>query len=222
MNAEDLLQRLRELAIVPVIEIEYADDAIPLGKTLVDAGLPVAEITFRTPAAADAIARMVDNVPGLLVGAGTILSEDDVDAAADAGAHFIVSPGLNASVVERARQRSIPIIPGVTSPSEIEAARSLGLRLLKLFPAEAIGGIPLVKALSAPYPDVSFMPTGGITADTVSAWLAQPSVAACGGSWIATKDAVTGRRWEEITTKAGQAAELAASSPRPRTAGTRA
>lgn len=216
MNAEDLEATLRRLAIVPVIEIEYADDAIPLGRTLVEAGLPVAEVTFRTDAAAEAIARMVENVPGLLVGAGTVLSEEDVDAAADAGAHFIVSPGLNASVVRRAQERSVPIIPGVASPTEIEAARSLGLRLLKLFPAEAIGGIRLVRALSAPYPDVSFMPTGGITPETVAAWLGQPSVIACGGSWIATRDAVAGRRWDEIRTTAAQAAELAFGATRSR------
>lgn len=216
MNAEDLEESLRQLAIVPVIEIEYADDAIPLGRTLVEAGLPVAEVTFRTDAAAEAIARMVENVPGLLVGAGTVLSEEDVDAAADAGAHFIVSPGLNAAVVRRARERSVPIIPGVTSPTEIEAARSLGLRLLKLFPAEAIGGIRLVRALSAPYPDVSFMPTGGITPETVTAWLSQTSVIACGGSWIATRDAVAGRRWDEISTNAARAAELAAHATRSR------
>ncbi|MFE4194867.1 bifunctional 4-hydroxy-2-oxoglutarate aldolase/2-dehydro-3-deoxy-phosphogluconate aldolase [Paenarthrobacter sp. NPDC056912] len=208
----DLEHALRQLRIVPVIEIADACNAVPLGRTLVEAGLPVAEVTFRTPAAAAAIARMVQEVPGLLVGAGTVLSEADVDAAVDAGAHFLVSPGLNAAVVERARRAGVPIIPGVTSPSEIEAARALGLRLLKLFPAEAVGGLPLVKAFAAPYPDIAFMPTGGITARTVAAWLQVPTVAACGGSWIATKADIAGQRWDEIRNKASQAVSLASPS----------
>ncbi|WP_284991641.1 bifunctional 4-hydroxy-2-oxoglutarate aldolase/2-dehydro-3-deoxy-phosphogluconate aldolase [Arthrobacter sp. efr-133-TYG-120] len=205
----DLENALRRVRIVPVIEIADAGDAVPLGRTLTEAGLPVAEVTFRTPAAAEAIARMVREVPGLMVGAGTVLSEADVDAAVDAGAHFLVSPGLNAAVVERARRAGIPIIPGVTSPTEIETARALGLRLLKLFPAEAVGGLPLVKAFAAPYPDVAFMPTGGITADTVAAWLQVPTVAACGGSWIATRSDIAGQQWDDIRSKASQAVQLA-------------
>jgi len=208
----DLENALRQLRIVPVIEIADASNAVPLGQTLVDAGLPVAEVTFRTPAAAEAIARMVREVSGLLVGAGTVLSETDVDAAVDAGAHFLVSPGLNASVVQRAQRAGVPIIPGVTSPTEIEAARALDLRLLKLFPAEAVGGLPLVKAFAAPYPDVAFMPTGGITASTVEAWLQVPTVAACGGSWIATKADISGRNWDEIRNKASQAVRLVSPS----------
>ncbi|WP_426300160.1 bifunctional 4-hydroxy-2-oxoglutarate aldolase/2-dehydro-3-deoxy-phosphogluconate aldolase [Arthrobacter sp. R-11] len=208
----DLENSLRQVRIVPVIEIADAGDAAALGRTLVDAGLPVAEVTFRTPAAAESIARMVQEVPELLVGAGTVLSEADVDAAVDAGAHFLVSPGLNAAVVGRAQRTGVPIIPGVTSPTEIEAARALGLRLLKLFPAEAVGGLPLVKAFAAPYPDVTFMPTGGITADTVAGWLQVPTVAACGGSWIATKADIAGRRWDDIRSKAGRAVQLASLS----------
>ncbi|QSZ52684.1 bifunctional 4-hydroxy-2-oxoglutarate aldolase/2-dehydro-3-deoxy-phosphogluconate aldolase [Paenarthrobacter sp. AT5] len=203
---------LRQLRIVPVIEIADAAHAVPLGQTLVEAGLPVAEVTFRTPAAAEAIARMVREVPGLLVGAGTVLSVTDVDAAVDAGAHFLVSPGLNPAVVASARSAGVPIIPGVTSPTEIEAARSLGLRLLKLFPAEAVGGLPLVKAFAAPYPDVEFMPTGGITASSLESWLQAPNVVACGGSWIATKTDIAERRWDDIRTKASQAVRLASPS----------
>ncbi|MBU8864809.1 bifunctional 4-hydroxy-2-oxoglutarate aldolase/2-dehydro-3-deoxy-phosphogluconate aldolase [Paenarthrobacter aromaticivorans] len=208
----DLEDALRQLRIVPVIEIADAADAVPLGQTLVEAGLPVAEVTFRTPAAAEAIARMVREVPGLLVGAGTVLSEADVDAAVEAGAHFLVSPGLNPGVVGRAQAAGVPIIPGVTSPTEIEAARALGLRLLKLFPAEAVGGLPLVKAFAAPYPDVTFMPTGGITATSLESWLQAPNVVACGGSWIATKTDIAGQRWDDIHTKASQAARLASPS----------
>jgi 2-dehydro-3-deoxyphosphogluconate aldolase/(4S)-4-hydroxy-2-oxoglutarate aldolase len=208
----DLEHSLRELRIVPVIEIAVAADAVPLGQALVEAGLPVAEVTFRTPAAAEAIARMVRDVPGLLVGAGTVLSEADVDAAVDAGAHFLVSPGLNPAVVRRAGRAGVPIIPGVASPTEIEAARALGLRLLKLFPAEAVGGLPLIKAFAAPYPDVMFMPTGGITASTVEAWLQAPNVTACGGSWIATKADISGRRWDDIRCKANEAVRLASPS----------
>lgn len=203
---------LRQLRIVPVIEIADAADAVPLGQTLVEAGLPVAEVTFRTPAAAEAIARMVREVPGLLVGAGTVLSVTDVDAAVDAGAHFLVSPGLNPAVVARALSTGVPIIPGVTSPTEIEAARALGLRLLKLFPAEAVGGLPLVKAFAAPYPDVEFMPTGGITASSLESWLQAPNVVACGGSWIASKADIAGQRWDDIRTKASQAVRLASPS----------
>jgi 2-dehydro-3-deoxyphosphogluconate aldolase / (4S)-4-hydroxy-2-oxoglutarate aldolase len=178
-----LTERLRQLRLVPVIALNQAAQAIPLGQTLLDAGLPCAEITFRTPAAADAIRQMRGAFPELLIGAGTILTPSQVDAAMAAGADFIVSPGLNPTTVRYCQQQGIAIIPGINNPSQVEQALELGLSTLKFFPAEASGGIAMLKALSAVYP-VQFMPTGGIMPANLNHYLALPSVIACGGSWM--------------------------------------
>lgn len=193
----ELNQRLKAIRIVPVIAINNADDAVPLAKTLVDNGLPCAEITFRTDAAARAIRLMRDAYPDMLIGAGTVLTATQVDAAIDAGADFIVSPGLNPTTVKHCQQSGIPIIPGINNPSLVEQAMELGLDTLKFFPAEASGGIAMLKALSAVYP-VSFMPTGGVSEANVSDYLALPSVLACGGTWMAPTKLIDARNWDHI------------------------
>ncbi|OOE52679.1 bifunctional 4-hydroxy-2-oxoglutarate aldolase/2-dehydro-3-deoxy-phosphogluconate aldolase [Salinivibrio kushneri] len=193
----ELNQRLKAIRIVPVIAINNADDAVPLAKTLVDNGLPCAEVTFRTDAAARAIRLMRDAYPDMLIGAGTVLTTNQVDAAIDAGADFIVSPGLNPTTVKHCQQRGIPIIPGINNPSLVEQAMEIGLDTLKFFPAEASGGIAMLKALSAVYP-VSFMPTGGVSEANVSDYLALPSVLACGGTWMVPGKLIDEQRWDEI------------------------
>lgn len=193
----ELNQRLKAIRIVPVIAINHAEDAVPLAKTLVDNGLPCAEITFRTDAAANAIRQMRDAYPEMLIGAGTVLTPAQVDAAIDAGADFIVSPGLNPITVEHCQQRGIPIIPGINNPSLVEQAMSLGLDTVKFFPAEASGGIAMLKALSAVYP-VSFMPTGGVSEENVSDYLALPTVLACGGTWMVPATLIDAKKWDEI------------------------
>ncbi|OOE89363.1 bifunctional 4-hydroxy-2-oxoglutarate aldolase/2-dehydro-3-deoxy-phosphogluconate aldolase [Salinivibrio sharmensis] len=193
----ELNQRLKAIRIVPVIAINNADDAVPLAKTLVDNDLPCAEITFRTDAAARAIRLMRDAYPDMLIGAGTVLTATQVDAAIDAGADFIVSPGLNPTTVKHCQQRGIPIIPGVNNPSLVEQAMELGLDTLKFFPAEASGGIAMLKALSAVYP-VSFMPTGGVGEANVNDYLALPSVLACGGTWMVPGKLIDARSWDDI------------------------
>ncbi|WBA19373.1 bifunctional 4-hydroxy-2-oxoglutarate aldolase/2-dehydro-3-deoxy-phosphogluconate aldolase [Salinivibrio kushneri] len=193
----ELNQRLKAIRIVPVIAINNADDAVPLAKTLVDNGLPCAEVTFRTDAAARAIRLMRDAYPDMLIGAGTVLTTTQVDAAIDAGADFIVSPGLNPTTVKHCQQRGIPIIPGINNPSLVEQAMELGLDTLKFFPAEASGGITMLKALSAVYP-VSFMPTGGVSEANVSDYLALPSVLTCGGTWMVPGKLIDEQRWDEI------------------------
>ncbi|EGR4180744.1 bifunctional 4-hydroxy-2-oxoglutarate aldolase/2-dehydro-3-deoxy-phosphogluconate aldolase [Vibrio cholerae] len=176
-------QRLRAIKIVPVIAINDVAHALPLAKVLVENGLPCAEVTFRTEAAAESIRIMREAYPDLLIGAGTVLTTAQVDEAIAAGADFIVSPGLNPTTVKYCQQRNIAIIPGVNNPSLVEQAMEMGLRTLKFFPAEPSGGIAMLKALSAVYP-VSFMPTGGINPNNAQEYLALKSVVACGGTWM--------------------------------------
>jgi 2-dehydro-3-deoxyphosphogluconate aldolase / (4S)-4-hydroxy-2-oxoglutarate aldolase len=193
-----LTERLRQLRLVPVIALNQAAQAIPLGQTLLDAGLPCAEITFRTPAAADAIRQMRGAFPELLIGAGTILTPSQVDVAMTAGADFIVSPGLNPTTVRYCQQQGIAIIPGINNPSQVEQALELGLSTLKFFPAEASGGIAMLKALSAVYP-VQFMPTGGIMPANLNHYLALPSVIACGGSWMVPGERIDQGDWPALS-----------------------
>jgi 2-dehydro-3-deoxyphosphogluconate aldolase/(4S)-4-hydroxy-2-oxoglutarate aldolase len=210
-----LEKRLRAVGVVPVITIRDAAAAAALGHALVRGGLPIAEITFRTDAAADAIRALRDGFPDFLVGAGTVLDLPTLDQAVAAGASFVVAPGFNPAVVDRCLELGVPVIPGVSSPTDIEAALGRRLDLLKFFPAEAAGGLDFLKAVSAPYGGVSFMPTGGITRDNLPRYLAHPFVAACGGSWIASETAIVDGRFDEIAALAGQAVELAAPYIRP-------
>ncbi len=191
-------QQLKEIKIVPVIAIEDKNNAVPLAKVLIENGLPCAEITFRTEAAVESIRLMREAYPTLLIGAGTILTTQQVDDAIDAGADFIVSPGLNPTTVTYCQEKNIPIIPGVNNPSLVEQAMSLGLKTVKFFPAEPSGGLSMLKALSAVYP-VSFMPTGGISPTNVSDYLALPSVVACGGTWMVPNAMINNGDWKGLT-----------------------
>ena len=199
-----LVERLQALKIIPVIAINNADDAVDLGRVLVENGMPSAEITFRTPAAAEAIRRMRAAFPDMLIGAGTVLTTAQVDEAIEAGVDFIVSPGFNPTTVRYCQQRGVAIVPGVNNPSLVEQAMELGLRHLKFFPAEASGGLAMLKAMSAVYP-VSFMPTGGISPSNVKDYLALPSVFACGGTWMVPANLVDNREWDKIGALAKEA-----------------
>ncbi|EOX1556894.1 bifunctional 4-hydroxy-2-oxoglutarate aldolase/2-dehydro-3-deoxy-phosphogluconate aldolase [Vibrio cholerae] len=190
-------QRLRAIKIVPVIAINDVAHALPLAKVLVENGLPCAEVTFRTAAAAESIRIMREAYPDLLIGAGTVLTTAQVDEAIAAGADFIVSPGLNPTTVKYCQQRNIAIIPGVNNPSLVEQAMEMGLRTLKFFPAEPSGGIAMLKALSAVYP-VSFMPTGGINPNNAQEYLALISVVACGGTWMVPTDLMDKGDWDTL------------------------
>lgn len=210
MNHQDIENLLRETGVVPVVTIRNAADAPALGAALAAGGLPIAEITFRTDAAADAIAQLRRHTPEVLVGAGTVLDVPTLQAAQRAGAAFAVAPGFNPEIVDAGRELGLPVIPGVSSPTDIEAALARDITLVKFFPAEAAGGLAFLKAVSAPYVGVSFMPTGGITPANLPDYLAQPFVAACGGSWIATEKAIAEQRFDDIAAAARTARALAA------------
>ncbi len=193
---------LRETGIVPVIKISDAGRAAELARALCDGGMPVAEVTFRTAAAAESIYRMREARPDMLVGAGTVLTKESLDAALAAGAQFIVAPGLNPAIVEAALAKDVPVIPGCMTPTEIELAMSLGLDFVKFFPAEAAGGVKFLKAVSAPYAGMRFMPTGGISMKNAAEYLALPYVVCCGASFIASDEQITDGRFDEITENA--------------------
>ena len=184
--------------LIPVIAIEEAAEALPLGRTLLESGLPIIEITFRTKAAAAAI-RQLAKLSELMLGAGTVLSTDQVQEARDAGAQFMVTPGFNPKVVDYCVNNSIPIVPGVCTPTEIEAALEYGLDVLKFFPAQSMGGIKSLKAFSGPYSKVKFIPTGGINTTNVCDYLNLPNVLACGGSWMVSKELISSRNYTEIS-----------------------
>ena len=198
MNLEDLLPRLRDLKIIPVIALERAADAVPLGKALMQGGIPAAEITFRSNAAEEAIRRLRDAAPQLLIAAGTVLTPLQVATARKAGADFIVSPGFNPNTVKACQDEGIAITPGVNNPMAIEAALDMGIDTVKFFPAEASGGIKMLKALLAPYAMLSVMPTGGINAQNIRDYLAIPQVVACGGSWMVEKSLLDAQNWAEV------------------------
>ncbi len=198
MNNE-MLKELSLIGLIPVIKIENPDDAVPLAKALIDGGLPAAEITFRTACAAEAIKNITEAYPEMLVGAGTVLTTEQVDAAIAAGSKFLVSPGLNPKVTAYALSKGIPMLPGCSNPSDVEAALELGLSTVKFFPAEAAGGLNMLKAMSAPYGQLSFMPTGGISADNLLDYLKFNKIIACGGSFMVKDDLVKAKKWDEIT-----------------------
>lgn len=198
--------------VVPVVVIDDADIAVPVGDALVSGGLRAAEITFRTAAAEEALRRMAA-MPQLFVGAGTVVTAHQVDLAVDAGAQFIVSPGLSSAVVERAKDRGVPVYPGIATATEIIAALDLGLRCLKFFPAETLGGVAMVKALSAAFPGVKFVPTGGITAASLPSYLSLPSVAAVGGSWMVASNLLRERKFDEVARLAAEAVALSGAQP---------
>jgi 2-dehydro-3-deoxyphosphogluconate aldolase/(4S)-4-hydroxy-2-oxoglutarate aldolase len=196
-----------------VVVLHELAAAVPVADALAAGGLPVAEVTFRTEVAADAIGRIAAETD-VLVGAGTVVRAEQVDEAVEAGARFIVTPGLSLPVIERCRELDVLVIPGVATATEVIAALDQGLDLLKLFPAEAAGGVALLRALNGPFPDVRFVPTGGISAANAASYLELPSVAAVGGSWMVAPDLLAARDYAAITQLAREAVELAAPVPR--------
>ncbi len=205
----EVLGRLEALRVVPVLTVADADEAEHACRALLAGGLDVVEITFRTHAAAEAI-RRASTIEELLVGAGTVLSPEQLAAALDAGARFAVAPGTSDAVVEAARRAGVPFVPGVATPSEIEHARALGCDVVKVFPASILGGPAFVKAVSAVYRDVRFVPTGGIDAANLASYLELPSVLACGGTWICEPGLLRAGRFDEVERRAREAAELVA------------
>ncbi len=204
---EKIISRMTQLGVIPVIKLDRAEDAVPLAGALKAGGLCCAEITFRTDAAEDALKRISNAYPDFLLIAGTVLTQDQAERAWAAGAQAIVSPGFNPAIVSYCLSRGFPVIPGVCTPSEIESGLSMGLKYLKFFPAEAAGGVKMIKAVSAPYGGVKFMPTGGINAGNIKEYLACSSVFACGGSWMASGELIREKRFDEITALTAQAVE---------------
>lgn len=207
----DIVETLREAGIVPVIVIEDETKAVPLARALVKGGLPVLEVTFRTKAAAGAIARIKADVPEAVVGAGTLLTPAQVRAAAEAGAAFGVAPGFDPVVINAAKDAGLPMVPGIATASELSQALTAGAPMVKFFPAEAAGGVKMIKNLLGAFRStgVKFMPTGGINLSNVAEYLAVPEIVACGGTWIVPKDALTANDWGAIEKLASEAAALA-------------
>jgi 2-dehydro-3-deoxyphosphogluconate aldolase/(4S)-4-hydroxy-2-oxoglutarate aldolase len=196
MNA--VIEELGKIGIVPVIALDDAKDAEPLAKALIEGGLPAAEVTFRTAAAEEAIKIMSSKFPELVVGAGTVLTPEQADRAMNAGAKFIVSPGLNPKVVKHCIDKGYPIVPGTSNPSDVEVAIELGLDVVKFFPAEAAGGLNMIKSMAAPYTQMKFMPTGGVNATNLKSYLDFNKIVCCGGSWMVKKDLVAAGDFEGI------------------------
>ncbi|HCA69070.1 MAG TPA: 2-dehydro-3-deoxyphosphogluconate aldolase [Lachnospiraceae bacterium] len=203
-----VLEEISLLGIVPVIALDNAEDALPLAKALYEGGLPCAEVTFRTAAAEEAIQIITNAYPDMLVGAGTVLTTEQVDRAVNAGAKFIVSPGFNPKVVSYCVSKNIPITPGCSSPSDIEQALELGLEVVKFFPAEASGGLAKIKAMAAPYTNMKFLPTGGINAKNLNSYLEFKKIIACGGSWMVSKDLLKARDFDGIQKLTREAVQL--------------
>ena len=201
-------QQLSELRVVPVIKINHATNAVGLAKTLLANNLPLAEIIFRTSAAADSIRAMKQAFPAMSVGAGTILTIDQAKAAIEAGCDFIVTPALNPEIVDFCQKKGMTIIPGVNNPQMIDQALTLGLKVVKFFPAEASGGIDMIKSLAGVFP-IQFMPTGGIHSGNLTDYLAQPSVIACGGSWMVPSELIDYQNWDAIGLLIRKALEIA-------------
>jgi 2-dehydro-3-deoxyphosphogluconate aldolase/(4S)-4-hydroxy-2-oxoglutarate aldolase len=196
---ENILKLIEDFGIVPVVRIEKAEDALPLGNALRDGELPLAEITFRTAAAEEAIRTLTEQAPELIVGAGTVLTTEQARAAIGAGARFVVSPGFNPKVVSFCREQGVPVIPGVNSPTQIEEAMECGLSVMKFFPAEESGGAAFLKAIAAPYEGIRFIPTGGINTANMISYLSLKNVIACGGSWMVKTELISAGKFEEIT-----------------------
>ena len=195
----NMINELYSIGLIPVIKIENAEDAVPLAKALIDGGLPAAEITFRTKCAAEAIKNITDAYPDMLVGAGTVLTTEQVDAAIAAGSKFIVSPGLNPKTVSYCLSKGVPMLPGCANPSDVEAALELGLTTVKFFPAEAVGGLKMLKAMAAPYGQLTFMPTGGINENNLLDYLKFNKIIACGGSFMVNEELIKAKDWAAIT-----------------------
>jgi 2-dehydro-3-deoxyphosphogluconate aldolase/(4S)-4-hydroxy-2-oxoglutarate aldolase len=210
MTQEELMKSLKGYGVVPVIAIEAVESALPLADALAEGGLPVAEITFRTAAGGEVIARIAKDRPNVILGAGTVLSLENLRAAKQAGARFGVAPGTNPDIVAEASRLGLPFIPGVVTPSEVEKALALGAKIQKFFPSEASGGLSMIKALAAPYghTGVKFMPTGGVSPANLEEYLKNEAVLCVGGTWIATKELIKEKKWAEIRDNCRKAMEI--------------
>lgn len=202
-----LIEQMKAIKVIPVIALDNAQDIIPLGKALAENGLPAAEITFRSDAAEEAIRLLRQSQPEMLIGAGTVLTREQVIAAKNAGATFIVSPGFNPNTALACQEYDIPYIPGINNPSAIEAAMSMGITMLKFFPAEASGGTNMLKALLGPYSDIQIMPTGGVNSENIQNYLSIDRVVACGGTWMVDKKLINAGNWQEIARLANESAQ---------------
>lgn len=207
----DILERIKQCRIVPVVVLNDAKDAAPLAEALCEGGLPCAEVTFRTEAAEESIRIMATQFPDMLVGAGTVLTIEQVERAVNAGAKFIVSPGFDPEIVDYCIAREIPVFPGCITPSEVAQAVKRGLKVVKFFPAEQFGGLSTIKALAAPYPNVRFMPTGGVSEKNLETYLSFDKIVACGGSWMVKSNLVEAGEFDKITELTRAACVLAAS-----------
>lgn len=205
----NITEQIQNLAVVPVVVLEDAESALPLAKALCEGGLPCAEVTFRTKAAEKSIEIMTEAFPDMLVGAGTVLTTEQVDQAVKAGAKFIVSPGFDPEIVDYCISKNIPVFPGCITPSEVAQAVKRGLKVIKFFPAEQFGGIAAIKALAAPYTDIKFMPTGGIGPGNLESYLLNDKIIACGGSWMVKGKLIKEGKFDEIRILTAEAVKLA-------------
>ena len=209
-----LEEQFYDYAVVPVVVLDDADDAAPLAEALIKGGLPCAEVTFRTEAAEESIRIMNKKYPDMLVGAGTVLTTEQVDRAVAAGAKFIVSPGFEPEIVDYCMEKNIPVFPGCVSPSEVAQAVKRGLKVVKFFPAEQAGGLAMLKAMAAPYTMLKFMPTGGINTKNLKEYLGFSKILCCGGSWMVKGDMIKNKEFDKITEMTREATELAAAARR--------
>ncbi len=205
-----MTEQIEKLGIVPVVVLNDVKDAAPLAEALCEGGLPCAEVTFRTEAAEESIRVMTEKYPEMLVGAGTVLTIDQVNRAVNAGAKFIVSPGFDPEIVDYCIEKDIPVYPGCVTPSEVAQAVKRGLKIVKFFPAEPAGGVKMIKAMAAPYTTVKFMPTGGISEKNLADYLSYDRIIACGGSWMVSGALIKEGKFDEIKAKTKEAVELAA------------
>ena len=208
MKMKELAEKFQKFGVVPVVVLEDTKDAAPLAKALVEGGLPCAEVTFRTEAAEASIRLMAEQYPEMLIGAGTVLTKEQVDAAVKAGAKFIVSPGFDPEIVDYCLEKEIPVLPGCISPSEVAQAVKRGLNIVKFFPAEAAGGLAMIKAMAAPYTSLKFMPTGGINAKNLEEYLSCDKILCCGGSWMVKGDLVKAGKFDKIREMTKEARQL--------------
>ena len=208
MKMKELAEKFQKFGVVPVVVLEDTKDAAPLAKALVEGGLPCAEVTFRTEAAEASIRLMAEQYPEMLIGAGTVLTKEQVNAAVNAGAKFIVSPGFDPEIVDYCLEKEIPVLPGCISPSEVAQAVKRGLNIVKFFPAEAAGGLAMIKAMAAPYTGLKFMPTGGINAKNLEEYLSCDKILCCGGSWMVKGDMVKAGEFDKIREMTKEARQL--------------
>lgn len=206
---KNIYEQFQQMGVVPVVVLEDVKDALPLAKSLVEGGLPCAEVTFRTEAAAESIRQMAEAYPEMLVGAGTVLTTEQVDEAVAAGAKFIVSPGFDPEIVDYCIGKDISVLPGCATPSEVAQAVKRGLQVVKFFPAEQAGGIAMIKAMAAPYHTLKFMPTGGINQDNLKDYLSFDKILCCGGSWMVKGNLIKAGAFDKICELTREAKKLA-------------